>query len=352
MSLEPGKPAPSTTDRPLVSVVMINFNDSQYLRDAVDSVLQQSYTTMELVIVDDASTDDSFALFSEYARRDPRVRLHRNERNQGVVFTSNKAYSLTRGEYLYFLSSNDKALPGFFEKTVRALEAHPQAGLCWTDPSHFFESGGPVYSRRTGLTRGSAYLSPEDLVRIYESGALSSPLHAAPAMFRRSAYEAAGGCLPELRWTCDFFLTLVAAFRCGMCYVPEALTATRILEKSYWRTGSAQKKVQQAVFAHMLDLLVSPRFSDIGPLVKRSGVLSYFGLPMFRLALGDPRYRTLLDRRFLRRGILFSIKHEVRQFSSVPFQRIYFHARDFIRSRTGRPWRGAPSGPQPSGTPT
>lgn len=328
-------------NRPLVSVVMINYNDSQYLRDAVDSVLKQSYDTMELVILDDASTDDSYAIFSEYARRDPRVRLQRNERNMGVVYSSNKCYSLTRGNYLYFLSSNDKALPGFFEKAVAALEAHPQAAFCWTDPSHFFESGGPVYSRRTGLTEGSAYFSPEDLVRIYRSGALSAPFHAAPALFRRSGYEGTGGCLPALRWTCDFFMTMVAAFRCGMCYVPEALTSTRLLDKSYWRTGSGQKKVQQEVLRSMLELLTSPRFADIAPLVKRSGVLSYFGLPMFRIALGHPKYRALLDRSFLRRGIVFTVKHEVRQFSSLGFQRFFFHAREFIRSRTARPWSGA-----------
>jgi len=335
-------------NRPLVSVAMINYNDAKYLREAVDSVLQQSYDRMELVVVDDASTDDSFEILTKYAKRDSRVRLFRNEQNKGVVFTANRSNSLTQGEYLYFLASNDKALPGFFEKTVTALETYPQAGLCWTDPSHFFENGGPVYSRRTGLTQGSVYLSPEDLARIYESGALSSPFHAAPAMFRRSAWQATGGCLPDLRWTCDFFMTMVAAFRFGMCYIPEALTSTRMLEASYSRSTSSQKQAQRSVFTHMLDLLTSPRFSDIGPLVKRSGVLSYFGLPMFRLALGHPRYRTLLDRRFYRRGLLFSVKHEVRRLSSLSFEKFYFHARDFIRSRTGRPWNGARGGSQPS----
>jgi glycosyltransferase involved in cell wall biosynthesis len=329
---------------------MINYNDSEYLREALDSVLQQSYDPMELVFVDDASTDDSWSILTEYAKRDSRLRLFRNERNQGVVFTSNRAYSLTRGEYLYFVSSNDKALPGFLEKAAAMLDAHPPAGLCWTDPSHFFENGGAVYSRRTGLTQGPAYFSPEDLARIYERGALSSPFHAAPALFRRSAYENAGGCIPELRWTCDFFLTMVAAFRGGMCYIPEALTSTRMLEKSYSRTVSAQKKTQRIVLTYMLDLLTSSRYSDIAPLVRRSGVLAYFGLPMFRLALGHPKYEHLLDRSFLHRGLLFSLKHQVRQISSLAFQRFYFQARDIIRSRMGRPWSGAPGGTQPSGT--
>ena len=338
--------------RPLVSVVMINYNDSKYLREAVEGALQQSYEPMELVVVDDTSTDESYDILTEYAKKDPRVRLFRNERNQGVVFTSNRSYSLSRGEYLYFCASNDKALPGFFEKAAAALDSHPRAAFCWTDPSHFFENGGPVYSRRTGLTPGTAYFSPEDLARIYESGALSSPFHAAPALFRRSAYEATGGCLPELRWTCDFFLTMVAAFRSGMCYIPEALTSTRILEKSYSRSISSRKDIQRDVFTHMLEHLISPRYSDIGPLVTRSGVLSYFGLPMYRLASGDPKYRHLLDRKFRRRAMMFSLKHRVRQWSSLSFERFYFDLRDRIRSMTGRTWSGASGAPQSSGTPS
>ncbi len=335
-------------NRPLVSVVMINYNDSAYLREAVDSVLAQTYEPMELVFVDDASTDASWSILTDYAKRDARLKLHRNERNMGVVYTSNRAYSLTKGDYLYFVSSNDKALPGFLEKAAVMLDAHPRAGFCWTDPSHFFENGGPVYSRHTGLSAGPAYFSPDDLARIYETGALSSPFHAAPALFRRSAYEDAGGCLPELKWETDFFLTMVAAFRGGMCYIPEALTSTRVQEGSY-KSGSSQKDVQRAVLSTMLDLLTS-RYADIAPLVKQSGVLSYFGLPMFRLVKENPKYGDLLDRAFLRRGIVFSFKRWVREFSSLRFQRFYFRLRDIIRARTGRPWSGAPRGPQPSST--
>lgn len=327
-------------DRPLVSVVMPNYNDALYLREAVESVLGQSFPAFELVVVDDASSDESVAILSDYAARDPRVRLYRNDRNQGAVSTINRAASLARGTYLYFLASNDKALPGFFERTVALLEAHPRAGLCWTDPSHFFESYGPIYRRRIALTVRPRYLSPQDLAAAYREGRLSAPLHAAPAMFRRSAYEAAGGCLPELQWYSDFFVTLVVAFRCGMCHVPEALTATRVLAESYWRSGSAQKRVQEEVFARILELLTSPQYEDLGPLVERSGALAYFGLPMFRLARDDPRYRSLLGRRYLARCLRFSIMHSVRRRSSLRFQRLYFRVRQAVRS--GAPAEASP----------
>ena len=322
---------------PVVTVAMPNYNDAAYIREALDSVLKQSFGSFEFVIVDDGSTDESFEILSEYAARDPRLRIFRNERNQGVLATIKRLESLARGRYVYWLASNDKALPGFFEKTVAALEAHPQAGLCWTDPGHFFESDGPIYGRRVGLTAAPGYISPEELAGFYRDGRLSAPLHAAPAMFRRSAYMAAGGCLPELRWYCDFFVTLAVAFRSGMCHVPEVLTATRVLTRSFWRSGSGQKEVQQDVLTTLLDLLISPDYRDLRPRVQRSGVLAYFGLPMYRRVRAEARYHSLLERRYFGRCVAFSVKHAVRRVSSLRFQRLYFLARQTLRPSAARP---------------
>lgn len=320
-------------NQPLVSIVMPNYNDARFLRESVDALLGQSYPFLEIIIVDDASTDESPALLAAYERRDSRVRVLLNPGNRGTVLSATRGQAEARGEYLYFASSDDKVLPGFFEKSVKLLEEFPKAGLCWTDPSHFFASGGPVYSRHTGITAGPAYLSPEDLVRDYQEGRLSAPLHAAPALLRRSTYEAAGGFLGELRWYCDFFVTLVMAFRTGICYLPEALTSTRVQQQSYSRSGSVQKAAQEQVLTRILDLLLSPAYKDVAPLVNRSGVLAYFGWPMFQLAQRHPKYRPLLDRRFLLRGLFFSVKHEVRRVASPPIQRFYFLAREIIRSR-------------------
>jgi glycosyltransferase involved in cell wall biosynthesis len=319
---------------PRLSVVMPNYNDAAYIREAIDAILSQSYADFELIIVDDGSTDDSFRIITEYAQRDPRVRVFKNEQNSGCIPTVNKAISFARGEFLYQASSNDKVLPGFFEKTVALMDQFPNAALCLTDPSHFFESYGPIYCRRTGLTEGAAFLSPADLVKLYRTGRFSAPLHSSPAMLRRAPYEAAGGCLPELRWYCDFFVTTVMAFRSGMCYLPEALTTTRILQRSYWRSGTAQRQIQAEVRKTLLDLLLSSRFQDVMPPVKESGILSYFGLPMLRQILGSPVYRGFFEFRNLRRTLWNSFKHGFRGVASLRMQRFYFWIRDLIRSRT------------------
>jgi glycosyltransferase involved in cell wall biosynthesis len=324
-------------NRALVSVVMSNYNDARFLRESLPALLEQSHSSLEVIVVDDGSTDDSVALLRDHSKKDPRLRVLVNPKNMGIVFSQGRAQAEARGEYIYFASADDRVLPGFFEKAVTLMEAHPRAGLCWTDPCSFFDSGGPYYPRHTGITPQPSYVSPEQLADAYRSGRLSAPMHAAPALFRRSSYLAAGGFLSDLRWYSDFFTTLVIAFRTGLCYVPEALTSTRVQRTSYSRTGSGQKDAQRKVLTLLLDLLTSPAYADIAPLIGRSGVLAYFGLPMFRLAGRGPATRTLLERRFLRRGLFFSIKHGARRLAAPRVQRLFFLARDFVKSRASAP---------------
>ena len=92
---------------PLVSVGLPVYNGERYLREAVDSVLGQTYVNLELVISDNASTDATEAICREYAARDPRVRYHRAERNRGAVWNFNRAFELARGEFFMWQAFDD-----------------------------------------------------------------------------------------------------------------------------------------------------------------------------------------------------------------------------------------------------
>jgi glycosyltransferase involved in cell wall biosynthesis len=112
---------------PLVSVVMPLFNGGVFLREAMESVLEQTLARLELLVIDDGSTDAG----PEIAARqdDPRVRLVRNGRNMGKPFTRNRGISLARGRYVAFLDCDDVACPTRLEKQVAFLEGHPEFGL-------------------------------------------------------------------------------------------------------------------------------------------------------------------------------------------------------------------------------
>ena len=115
---------------PLVSVVMPVYNGEKYLKEAIDSVLSQSYQNIELVIVNDGSTDSGSQIVKKYT--DPRIRFVENESNSGIVYSRNKGLESATGKYVATLDSDDIALPDRIEKQVLFLENNSEYGMCGT----------------------------------------------------------------------------------------------------------------------------------------------------------------------------------------------------------------------------
>src|SRR5262245_55073016 len=118
--------------RPLVSVVIPTFNRAYCLADAIDSVISQTYPNVEVVLIDDGSTDTTPALIEERYGRDERVRYVRQDKS-GTNIARNHGLRLARGEFVALLDSDDYFLPWKLEMEVACLEALPDAGMIWTD---------------------------------------------------------------------------------------------------------------------------------------------------------------------------------------------------------------------------
>jgi L-malate glycosyltransferase len=100
------------------------YNAALYLREAIDSMLNQTYRDFELIIINDGSTDASLNIIQSY--KDPRIRLLNNERNLGIIATRNKGLQAATGEYIANMDADDISLPGRLEKQVNYLDAHPE----------------------------------------------------------------------------------------------------------------------------------------------------------------------------------------------------------------------------------
>lgn len=113
-----------------VSVLMPVYNGEKFIADAIGSVLSQTFSNFELVIVNDGSTDDSLKVIESF--NDQRIVYVHNAENTGLANVRNKALGIARGEYIAWLDSDDISLPTRLEKQVRALDANPRLGLCGT----------------------------------------------------------------------------------------------------------------------------------------------------------------------------------------------------------------------------
>lgn len=115
---------------PKVSVLLTVYNGERYLAEALNSVLQQTFADFELIIIDDGSSDGTGTILATYT--DPRVIVHHNESNYGLVSALNRALSLARGEYVARMDADDVMLPTRLAKQVAYLDRHLEIGVLGT----------------------------------------------------------------------------------------------------------------------------------------------------------------------------------------------------------------------------
>ncbi len=127
------------TSLPLVSVVMSVYNGAAYLKQAMDSILSQSYAHFEFIIINDGSKDESLPIISSYD--DSRIKLIDNGGNKGLIYSLNKGIEVANGKYVARMDADDLSLPKRFEKQVAFLEADPGLGVCGCNYIEFSEKG-------------------------------------------------------------------------------------------------------------------------------------------------------------------------------------------------------------------
>ena len=124
----------------LISIITPNYNDECYLVQTIESVLAQTYTNWEMLIVDDCSSDNSYDIALEYAKKDSRIRVYRMDQNSGAAICRNKAIELSQGDYLAFLDSDDLWLPEKLEKQLQFMIEN-NCDFSFTEYEHINEDG-------------------------------------------------------------------------------------------------------------------------------------------------------------------------------------------------------------------
>jgi glycosyltransferase involved in cell wall biosynthesis len=138
------------THLPRVSIGLAVRNGGSYLTQAIDSILAQTFTDFELIICDNASTDDTEAVCTSYAAQDGRIRYYRNPQNIGGANNENLTFRLATGEYFRWAAHDDVLDPTLLEKCVAVLDAYPEVVLCYTETVAIDENGTTFKSTRLG----------------------------------------------------------------------------------------------------------------------------------------------------------------------------------------------------------
>ena len=149
------------SQKPKVSVLMPTYNTGEFLGEAIESILSQSFEDFEFIIVDDGSTDDSYRILAEYAKKDERIRIIKNDQNKGIVYSLNRGLRECRGEYVARMDADDIALKDRLEKQITAMEADPYTVVLGAALSYIDKSGNELgIVRRCSLDKSLIAQNP------------------------------------------------------------------------------------------------------------------------------------------------------------------------------------------------
>ena len=231
-NFDPGK----NSALPKVSVIIPNYNHARYLPQRIESVLNQTFTDFEVLILDDCSPDNSQEVINAYATRDTRISVHLNEKNSGSTFAQwNKGVDLAKGEYIWIAESDDYCEPTLLERLVPLLDANPNVGIAFAQSAIVDENGKLINSFNENYK--FIYKSDRwenDFIAIGSKEVADYLIfsntipNASGALMRKKVYEAAGGAEIGWRLNGDWFFYVKMLLRSDLAYVADHLNYFRM----------------------------------------------------------------------------------------------------------------------------
>ena len=181
---------------PKVSILMCVYNGEAHLREAVESILGQTFKDFELVIVEDGSTDSTWKILTEYAAQDSRIVLIRNDKNLGLERSLNKGLAKTRGEYFARQDADDISLQNRIELQVKFLDSHLDISALGTSVDFINEEGAFIWR----------HILPVDHESLKAKLLINNDMHHSTLMARRNILQNIGGYNEKIRYAEDYDL--------------------------------------------------------------------------------------------------------------------------------------------------
>jgi len=263
---------------PVTSVCVPTYNGAKYFRECLDSILAQTLTEFELLIVDDHSSDDTLKIAQEYADRDARIRVTRNDRNLGLVGNWNRCIELAQGEWIKFVFQDDLIEPQCLEKMVAACEKDTAIVAC--QRTFLFEESISETTRLKYLNLSSlkeytqtAWISPSEIChKTLDNIGQNFIGEPTVTLIRKSVFERFGLFNPHLIQLCDYEFWLRVGSNTGIVYVPELLASFRIHNESTSSTNHNQRswRIHMDIAILIHEFMFNPIYANFRSITQTS----------------------------------------------------------------------------------
>lgn len=242
----------------LISIVLPVYNGERYLRESIDSVLNQTYRNWELIIVDDCSTDSSAKIAKEYTKKDKRIYYYRNENNLRLPRNLNKGFKLARGNYLTWTSDDNRFKSTALEKMYSALKNDIDAQFVFASCRVINSEGAPIEYIMVDNKRKKQIVGHNVVGACF--------------MYTRKAYEEVGEYNPEfvLVEDYDYWQRIYTKFN--------AVVISEILYEYRWHDGALTSTMKKEAFNRTLEKMLLKNRPLFGKIDAESNYYYYQGL--------------------------------------------------------------------------
>jgi len=263
-------------EHPVVSVIIPAYNHENYIRDCIHSVLEQDYQSIDLIVINDGSTDDTDKKIRAILKENPACFRYVSQANEGLIKTLNIGLKMSRGRYICELASDDILVPGSIRKRVEFLEANPDIDVVFAD--RYLLDGNARTNVRTSEGKERYYRNPEYTVWDLITGKVR--IQFSSGMFRKAILEKLGGFDEDFRFYEDIAMQYHLAIHTKIGYLDEPVM--------YWRKHSANTSSTTRFWVRKekmlaLEKLLSLKNGDMAGFIRKHLYREYVRFVKFSL---------------------------------------------------------------------
>ena len=263
-------PAP---DIPRISVILPNFNQGEFIRNSISSILNQSVQPLEIIVIDDASTDGSVSIVEKLTEEFSTVRLIRNKENEGVVHGMNLGTMEAQGEIVLCRAADDHLLPDSIFHAQEAFVQTPDANIAFGEIIFFQEGLGNGTKETLSLSDKTKFFPTGDLLQKWIP---DFNLPSSACFVRKSAVLSVGGFKNEAKWHSDWLCFTTIALRDGLTFIPQPITGFRLNPQSYGNSNLMNQGSQRPVLRYLVNTVMNYE-EGLRELFFASGAFAIFG---------------------------------------------------------------------------
>lgn len=259
-----------------IAIVIPNFNHGGSITETIMSILSQTILPDEILVIDDASTDNSVKIISSLSQEIPCLRLIKNQKNRGVNYCMNLGTREAKSDLIIYRAADDVFIQDAIFNAQKAFQTYPHASIACGE-TIFFQDNLAEGTRETlALADQTTYFSPDKLLEVWQ---LDFNIPTCSCITRRNAVLSVGGFKDQARWHSDWFCLTTIAMRDGLIFIPHPITGFRLSSNSYGNSNLLNRKKQRAVLKYLIEEVMNyekplqDRFFD-------SRAFSIFGDPL------------------------------------------------------------------------